>query len=423
MRMYSYIILEKRLVMVMLRYEIKKIFSKPVNKIAVLILIAVTLTAGFLTLRDVRYMKEDGSVVSGIFAKKYLKEEKNKWKGNVTEEVLKKVVETNNSINMKTDQTSEEGKDAAFQKKQGFEELREMLSLAFSEMKSFDYYAGDHVSAEEAGEVYERRISGLKDYLNSDERKGAFRDKEEKFLIDQYKKMETPLYYEYADGWKALMDSQYLPTLTIMIVVIIGFLIAGVFSDEFSLKADAVFFSAKLGRNKAVLAKIGAGFITITAVYWGVMLLYSAFVLCALGFDGAGCAIQTGLSNWNSIYNLTYLQKFFFCMFGGYFGCLFILVLAMLVSAKCHSTVIAVTIPFVLSCAPMFLGRIPMLTRILTLFPDQLLRMSESLEEFILYEIGGKIVGFLTILVPLYCILSIIIIPALYGVYKRTEIK
>ena len=128
------------------------------------------------------------------------------------------------------------------------------------------------------------------------------------------------------------------------------------------------------------------------------MLVFSMIVLGVLGSGGAKCAVQTGLSNWNSIYNLTYLQDYFLTMIGGYIGSLFILTLSMLVSAKSHSTVFAITVPFALVCVPPFLGKIAVLSRGMSLFPDKLLSISKSLEDFSLYQLGGKVMGAVTVL-------------------------
>lgn len=102
---------------------------------------------------------------------------------------------------------------------------------------------------------------------------------------------------------------------------------------------------------------------------------------------------------------------------------MFIIFLAMVVSAVTRSTVIAVVIPFALSCAPMFLGRITIFTRIVTFFPDMLLRICTYHDEFLLCEIGGKVMGVFTFLIPLYVVLCLAIVPALYLVYKKAEVK
>lgn len=402
----------------MLRFEIKKIFSKTINKIVFAGLLAVTLLAALLAIRDVKYINENGETVSAFTAARKLQELKNRYKGPLSEEVLQEVIEQNK--NMKENSAN---RDDALQKSQSFSDIRDMITLAFGEFGGYDYDIADNISTEEVKNFYQRRITGLEEYLNSEKMKGAFTDEEKTYLINQYKQTETPLHYEYADGWKALLDSQYLPTLMMLVVVLIGFMVAGIFSDEFQYKADAIFFSAKLGRNKAIVSKIGAGFIVTTGMYWVSMFIYSAIILITLGFGGADCQIQTGFSNWSSIYNLTYWQDYIFTMVGGYIGMLFILTLAMFISAKCRSTVLAITVPFVLSCVPMFLGRVAIFSKVAAFTPDQLLRINTSLEDFTLVRIGENIFGYLTVILPIYFVLSFVIFLAIYWIYKKAEVK
>ena len=67
-----------------------------------------------------------------------------------------------------------------------------------------------------------------------------------------------------------------MPTLVMMTVLVIGFLVSGIFSGEFQMRSDAILFSSKLGRSKAVIAKIAAGLISGSAVYWASVLIFSA---------------------------------------------------------------------------------------------------------------------------------------------------
>ena len=409
----------------MLLFEVKKVLSKPLNKAALLILAAVLIIGSFLTIRDVKYIDADGNSSTGISAARHLQEEKNQWEGYLTEDVLKSVIQENTAVSTspeaQSDDIQENNKATAMG--QGISDIREMINLAFGEIDNYDYYRINSVSEDEVGSLYEQRIAGLKNYLNRDDVTEAFSEDEKEWLINKYESLDTPLYYEYADGWKALMDSQYLPTLMMITVLIIGFLVSGIFSDEFSWKADSIFFSAKLGRGRAVLSKMGAGFLITTVLYWSVVLLFGLIVLAVLGFGGGGCAVQTGVSNWNSIYNITYFQDYLLSTFGGYIGSLFIVTLAMLVSAKTHSTVFAITIPFILTCIPPFVGRLEAFARIMTLFPDQLLSINKNLEDFSLYHIGGNIFGGVTVIIPLYLILFCLVFPILFIVYRRTQIK
>lgn len=409
----------------MLLFEVKKVLSKPLNKAALLILAAVLIIGSFLTIRDVQYIDADGNSSTGISAARHLQEEKNQWEGYLTEDVLKRVIQENTAVSTspeaQSDDIQENNKATAMG--QGISDIRELINLAFGEINNYDYYRINSVSEDEVGSLYEQRIAGLKNYLNRDDVTEAFSEDEKEWLINKYESLDTPLYYEYADGWKALLDSQYLPTLMMITVLIIGFLVSGIFSDEFTWKADSIFFSAKLGRGKAVLSKMGAGFLITTVLYWSVVLLFGLIVLAVLGFGGGECAVQTGLSNWNSIYNITYFQDYLLTTFGGYIGSLFIVTLAMLVSAKTHSTVFAITIPFILTCIPPFVGRLEAFARIMTLFPDQLLSINKNLEDFSLYHIGGNIFGGVTVIIPLYLILFCLVFPILFIVYRRTQIK
>lgn len=402
----------------MLNFEIRKILVKPVNKIVLFVLAAMLLAGSLLTLRDVTYTTENGEVLRGISAAKELKSAKNEWKGELTEDVLRQVIEENKKILAETPDL-----DEASVKQQGLRDIHEMLNNGFAGFDEWDYYRADSLSPEEAAGIYQIRVDSLKEYLSREEIKDSFSEKEKEFLINQWENLKTPFYYEYAEGWKALLDSQYLPTLMTLLVVILGTLAAGIFSDEYSQKADAIFFSSKLGRNKAILSKISTGFLMTTVLYWASLLLFTVIILGALGIGGADCPVQLGESNWMSMYNWTYLQKYFYVTIGGYVGVMFIIFLTMAVSALTRSTVIAVVIPFALSCAPMFLGRIPVLTRIVTFFPDMLLRICTYHDEFLLCEIGGKVMGVFTLLIPLYLTLCIVTVPVLYLIYKKAEVK
>ena len=384
----------------MLRFEIKKVFSKTVNKIALLILVVALLVVSFFAVNSVDYVDENGTSTSGIAAARNLRNDKNQWSGYLTDNVLSEAILKNEEIIASPEYLSKDVKenDKAYAKMQGFSDIRTIINKAFCSFNEYDYYRANSVTSDEVRNLYERRITNLTEWLNSDEIKDNFSKDEKEFLITQYNELETPFYYEYSDGWKALLE--YAPSIMMLLVLILGFLVSSIFSNEFQLKADSIFFSAKLGRNKAINAKMRAGFLIITAVYWGTML-----------------------GGWKSFYNITCLQDYLLTMAGGYLGSLFILTLSMLVSAKTHSTTLAVTVPFILLFIPSFFSGISVLSKGLGLLPDQLLQVSQAVNLFNLYKIGGKVVGAIPIIMILYFILYCILLPMLYSVYQKAEIK
>lgn len=404
--------------MILVWYELKKIFAKRSHQAVLFLLAATVCAAAILTIRDVRYYEEDGTVLCGAPAAKRLKAEQKEWEGEVTGEVLRLVVEKIKEID-----AASASIDDAFVKKQGLLGIANLLSQGCFTYGGYEYDLPGNISPDHAQRLYEMRIFLLKQELEDKRQTVRLTEQKKAFLLRQYQSLETPLYYTYAEGWKALLDSQYLPTLMIITIVTIGFLAAGIFPDEFYTGADAVFFSSCLGRKQGTAAKVAAGFFMVTAIYWTAMLAFSALVLGVLGAGGAGCMVQTGFGNWESIYNITYGQDWLLSMCGGYAGHLFILSLAMLLSVKSRSAVPAVAVPFLLSCIPMFLSRIPVLAPVMQFFPDMLLRINKFLDGWYLIQIGSHVYASYTVLVPLYLVLSVALVPVLYRSFGGTGKK
>lgn len=403
----------------MFRFEIKKVFSKPKNKVAVIVLLIALVITCILTINRVEYVNENGDHSVGIAASRNLREAKNKWAGYLTEDILRKVLEENRKINNSKEALSDEiiEQDKAYAKKQGIEGILDVINSAFSEFRDYNPYAADHVLDNEVGEIYERRISTLKNWLDTGEE--AFTKEEKDFLIQNYENLKTPFYYEYIDGWSALL--QNISTFILILALVIGFLVSGIFSDEFQTKADSIFFSTKLGRNKGVLSKMGVGFMITSVFYLFFVLLYTGIVLLVLGTDGANCPIQLDL--WRSVYNITILQAYLLIVLGGYVGTLFASLLAMLISAITHSTTTAIIVPFVVLCAFPFLSRIITLPQLCSFFPDQLLEIYIDIKESGLINLGGKVTTIASFIIPLYAIICLILQPVLYKIYRKAEIK
>lgn len=403
----------------MLLFEMKKVFSKPKSKVIIGILLIVLIATSILTINKVEYVDENGNHSVGFSAARNLREAKNEWSGYLTEDVFKDVLAVNKKINNSEEALSKdiEEQDKAYAKKQGISSILDVINYAFSGYRDYNYYAADNVSNEEVTSIYSNRISVFKNWLDSGEE--TFTENEKNFLIQQYENLETPFYYEYADGWAALL--QNMSTFILILALLIGFFVAGIFSDEFQTKADSVFFSSKYGRTKGSLSKIKAGFCITSVFYVTFLALYTIIVLLILGADGANCPIQLDL--WRSVYNITFFQAYVFIAVGGYIGTVFASTLAMLVSAITRSTSAAIVMPFIILCAFPFLSRIIPLPEICSFFPDQLLEIYLDIKESGLVEIGGKVMTTATVIVPVYAAICLMLQPVLYRVYSKKEIK
>lgn len=407
----------------MILFEIKKILSRTGSKIGILVLLVTLVVSCYFAVEYTTYVDEEGKRHTGIVAVNNLREEKEKWIGVVTEDYLKKVIQENNEINAiyPYDPSDPVTSDMGYSLSQGIDDIKTIINCAFGEFRSYNYLRADSVTEDEVGNLYENRIRNVKTWLSSDEAKEQYSAAEKEYIIDSYATLKTPFYYEPADGWITALE--YASTVIVLTMLVLSFFVSGIFSGEFQLKADSIFFSTKYGRNKGTFSKIAAGLIVTTVVYWTMILLYSLIIFSVYGTSGANCFIQTSLGGWKSLYHMTFLQEYLLVIVGGYVGVLFILLLSMLVSAGTHATVVAVTIPFIMIFIQPFFGGFPNLKDVLGLLPDQLLQMNTAANTFVLYEIGGKVVPSVPILMTIYPLLCVFLLPIIYKVYHRTQIQ
>ena len=408
----------------MLYYELKKIWVKPGTKIAMIILAVSLFSTCWSAVRGVYWLDDNHERVYGIEGIQKVKAAKKEWAGTLTEEVIADVIRENTRINETPEARSEDinQKNIAYRWTLGFADIRYLIVRSFCEFQEADYYKPDRLKPEDAQYFYENRIQHLKDWLNEEYQQSKLSEDEREFLIERYEALETPLEYDYADGWKQLFE--FSDNITMIMMLVLGFVSASVFAGEFSYKADAIFYSSYHGRGRAVAAKMGAAILFITAVYAVIMFLFTVIVLAMLGTDGAGLAIQTNQDyGWKSFYMLTNMQEYQLIVIGGYIGTMFILLLTMLVSAMTRSTALAAIIPFIVIFIPSFVGnsKYEIVGEILAVLPDRLLAIYNSISLFYLYHIGGKVVGVMSVIFPLYAVLAVALCPPLYHIYRRKE--
>lgn len=377
-------------------FELKKIFSKTSSKVALLFLFGFMIYLISIA-NSVVWLNEDGTELTGKAAAKKIREAEQKWYGPLTEEKIADVITQNWD--------------------QGNREIRTLIAKAFGGLDTIDTMIVDTLTADDAANFYKNRINSVKNWL--EEQEDWYTQEEKTFITEQYKDMKVPLNYEYTKGWTKLFPA--VSNLQTFLVFVIGFLVAGIFSEEYRTGSYSIYFSSAHGRGKAITAKIKAGFFLITAVYWISFLLFSFLVLNQLGFGGGDSQIQTSMIGWGSFYNITFKQEYFMIAAGGYIGCLFIDSLAMLVSAKTKSTVVSVIVPFAVIFAPSVIGVIntPLAEKINGLMPYQLIQMNSVISEFYLYKIMGQFIKGAGILLILYMISFIALQPVTYLIFKR----
>ncbi len=406
----------------MVRYEIKKIFSKPNYKISLILLLIITLLVSWFAVGYVEYYDDNAEPHTGFAAAAKMREVKSQWEGQLTEKVLRCVIRENAAVNATPEANSDDvhQQNIAYARKQGYQDIRTMINLAFCPFREYNYYRADSLSESDMAWFYEGRTSALKIWLYSDEAIDLYTEAERSFLLNRYGELETPYYYAYSDGWEATLE--YASTIIMLTMLFIAFYVSSIFSGENQTKADAIFFSTKLGRTAAVRAKVWAGFLVTTVTYWAAVLLYSVIVFSVLGLGGATCPIQIWLGGWKSFYNMNFIQMYLLTFIGGWIGTLSITGISMVISAKTRSSVLAVSIPFIIIFLPSFLGNLDAFSDFLGLMPEQLLSIGQMISMFNIYSIGDTVIGSIPILFVVYTALYVLLLPLMYGVYRRTQL-
>ena len=409
----------------MVKYELKKIFSAVSSKITLGLLAIMVLLSTWMAVSSVEWVNESGDPETGFAAIGKLRGAQKEWSGMLDEERLRLILQENQRIAATPEAQSRDYQqnDIAYGWRQGFRPVLDMANQAYaSGFQEFDWYTNERITPDQAGNFYGNRTKLMQEWLY-DETGSAYRlftEKEKLYLVEQYETLETPFYYTYADGWEQLLYNS--PFVIMVGTLILGYLAAGIFSNEFRWKSDAVFFSSRYGRDKAATAKIGAGFVLVTALYWAAVLIYTLLTLGCLGFSGWNSPIQIDL--WKVFYHLKLWQAWALTAVGGYIGSLFFVFLTMWVSAKTRSSLVAVTVPFLLIFLPSFLDNlnIDKLSKLLGLLPDQLLQIYQALRYFYVYEIGGKVFNAMTLLIVIYSLLTLALAPMMYRDFRKKEI-
>ena len=409
----------------MVRYEMKKLFGGFGGKLALLLMAGLVLLSCYMAVSGVEWVNEQGDVETGLAAIAKLQTAQTEWSGVLDTPKLEAIIRENQRLCATPEAQSQDYQqnDIAYGWKQGIRPVLDMMNNAYSNgFQEYDWYCNERVTPEQAGDFYPNRTRIMKQWLYEENSSAyhLFGENERNYLIEQYETLEIPFFYAYSEGWTQLLYNS--PFVIMTAALILGYLVAGIFAGESKWKSDTILFSTLYGRNKAIAAKIQAGFLLVTGLYWISFLLYSLVTLICLGFSGWNCPLQLDL--WKSFYHLKLWQVWALVALGGYIGNLFFAFLTMWVSAKTRSAMFAATVPFLLIFLPNFLDNLnnDWISKMLGLFPDQLLQIYQALRYFNVYDLGLTVTDAMHLLPLVYGIGALLLVPMMYRKYQRQQV-
>ncbi|MCM1499265.1 MAG: ABC transporter permease, partial [Clostridium sp.] len=226
----------------MLQYELKKFFSKKMNKAILTALFLIALLVSFLAAGSMGYTDTGEEIAAGIgkiAVGRRLAADKNKWKGELTPE---KIADAAKSYYEMKQAYQEEIPNLESERAEPPLDILHFANGIYQTKDDVVLAGLEHLVEEDFGHIYDTYVDNLqnmaKEYGETPE--------QEKLLKEQFKKTETPIAYEAYDSWKTMAEDAELYIL--VLVVVIGFLAAGIIDEEFQNHAERVFFTTKYGR-------------------------------------------------------------------------------------------------------------------------------------------------------------------------------
>lgn len=404
----------------MVRYELKKVLGSIGGRIALALLALLT---GFICYKRIYdqwnviwYPKGENEFIFGPMAAANIWNVEKEWTGVLDQDMLQRAL-----------QFLKETDD--YEDKLGARSIRDLLNLSYKKNYQYqysDFYIAETVEPEQLPQFYENRIKHLKQWLYNEDktysgRSNCYTEQQKQYILDRVESVETPIRVGYALGWRQAGIA--VQNIGLFGTFILGYLLSGVFANERRWRADAVYFSTVHGRKQGIHAKIKAGFILTTVLYWGAVLITSLIILTVLGFEGWNCSILMDGMWWDNIYDLNYLQKHLCLLLTGYLGWLFVAALTMLISVFSSSGVFPVLAPVLLGYAPLFLsGRYDLMPKLLRLSPTVLFGPFTRVSELQLYTVFGKVVTNMPIAIVLYSSLTVLFVWLSYLAFSRKQI-
>lgn len=383
----------------MLKYELKKVWTKRINRMLLIVVLLLSIVFSGFAIGSFRFVDNNGNTHTGLSAPRAMVEDKNQWKGELSSDRIAEIIRKTQNGDLQSTM------DFIYP-------LSKMLIGEFSDMDNYEaILSADHAQISSFYDIYSSNLNRMIDeYGDTTEKKI--------FLTGQYGKIETPFYYEAYDSWDTML--LYAATFSLVLIVIVGFLAAEIFAEEFQCKAAPVFFSTQYGRSKAVYTKICTGLIVATLVYGGSMGLLSLIGFGVMGTSGFSTVYQ--LEQPYSLYPVSFGRMYSIVVICGYIACLVSASVSMLIAAKTRKVSVAVCVPFALFCLSPFVGQVLPFQTLFTLTPDQLTNIVNCARIPYIYQIGTIVFRQIPFLIGFYSLVSVLLLPIAYKSYHKLRL-
>jgi len=244
-----------------------------------------------------------------------------------------------------------------------------------------------------------------------------YSESERAYWHDKAQKVDWPIEYGYAGGWKnanELMDWAALAIIALCIAL------CGSFAGEYQNRTAAVVLPTKRGKSSLPTAKAVAAFIFTTVYWWFTVLSTLAIYLATCGADGASLPVQV-VTHFDNPYPLTACQAVFMEYLLGYLLSLGMAAFTLFLSSRMRSTVAMTAIPMAMVFLGAFGTSINPIAKYMILTPmsAQVHIFTHSMPS---YAVGSLVLDLPSLLAILYGTATVLFIPLAMRIFKRHQV-
>lgn len=184
------------------------------------------------------------------------------------------------------------------------------------------------LTREEAGSFYQTRLSRIRNMLEENQYIQYTQEEKEYFFQKAKKLSEIP--FDYAEGWKVL--NKEMEKFVPLLLIVISVFLFPLFGSDTKVNMNELYRSTKYGKASLDAARIWTAFIVGITLYFLGIFLFFVVSMMPFGVEGGNQYIQSNVTMFFSLYNITYLQEYFINAIFGFIALLFVVSLLLLIT-------------------------------------------------------------------------------------------
>ena len=410
----------------LLRFECKKLLNRKFTLITFFVLMLCIIALSLLIISENTYHNEDGSRISGTEAIQANKASQAIPEGKLTKQKLLEAFHQyqtvmNNPSNFEG--ATDDLKDEVYVTElKPYDNVLSLLRRNYSPTGRYDYYILSSVSDEMIDQFYEVRHAKIQEIVDMNYSYGNYSQIEKEFILNKDSEIETPFTYDYTNGWSDILQRGFF-TVFLLIGLAVCVIIAPIFANEYQTGADAVVLSTRFGRKRIIHAKILAGFLVSSGIFFFATAFFMIINFAAYGIQGWNASFQ--ILSFTSFYNLTILQVFLRGILLNYLIVMAVMSITMLLSSVCKTSFSAVIISALWVFVPLFIPSSKsskVFNYIVNLLPSKALDTYTVFSVYDVYSFGQTVISLPIVILLFSTIIVIIALPLAHRSFRRHQV-